>query len=1073
MMPPGRALKLRLRPFEGRILVVLLMLAAAPAVRADSPGPPVQGEATQELRLEPGWNWIGLYVYPSSRKIADILRPAMQDAELVVKDGQGRHFIPAFDIFEITEWDWRQGYMVNVSTPVTITVAGALIVASATAIPLDRGWSLVPFLGQEPVPIEHALASLGGDIRAVRDAAGRVWHPGSASPALETLEPGQAYQIRLRRAATLVYGIKADEGSYVVRNKEELLALSTAGLAPGHVVTMLGYYAPGDGGGGRFTLVDQPAYVCDPGLVLCPLDQLGPIVTEATVFSESQGTRRFTVSRPPVAFGTLTLTLKGTNLGGSPWILSIPDAYMHGTTYMRRDAWTRTFDHGTGAFREHRDPGGRPMGRYLRGHLGSGWSVAATFEYRPIVGPLRWMRTHDVDGRALPAQGQVWDARRFGCRSHADAPYFDNTNCLNWAMVLAKYTNQRTPERVAEIRLTRNGSAATTFYYLKSIQVADGLALTGDAGAELVTEVDEFGNVFHPVRRRPDAVTLKVLPEAAEGCSACSHVFDHIDMQRPFGDPYHRPPTPAVLLGNSATAIHPESGAATWAVRDLVIDGNFDHQNVFANRFTANDRESFLRNSNAYSGIAQTNHGGKDIRGQRLTIEGVFATRFGSAAIITGLQADTTFIRNVSTGNTLLNHGGYLLSAIDAENLSVHGRAWGYLEIHGGRIRNLVADRLEAGMPGAAVFGWRGGDFDRVRDCPSTRPCGTLVEGMYVDLEGSNRSFAASGIGPGIQIRDIRILTRSDARSAGLWVEGGNGFQRGRYHDLQIENVNYFVRGAFDSDWIIRNHHLSNSHFRHINVTRESEGSFEWASCIQFDTSDRGLNSDPPHEVVYDGFGDGGRALRCNRLGHANFTSEGRPHRFFLLRSRFENGDPGVVRGFSGSARGTGRIASVCETDQPCARSDHGQLFLDDVTIRAGTNRSRDGELFFEVARFRNVVDPETGARSEDRGSFTCNGQSEYSVQTNLFWRPHATRGRFDVAGGPAVANVEFVNSAGRTVGPSHLGADERDARRPIARIRFSSPCPSGTRVEWEAAVSRWLDERGNPVEVPEWYRNR
>jgi hypothetical protein len=1054
------------------IALLSLFVATQPAVGGGN-SPATGGSASQQIALSEGWNWVGLNVLPPSTAIGDIVSEIEANL-LLIKDEAGQHYMPSYGIEELSKWEWSQGYMIHMSGPATLTVTGHEIDTANSPVALPRGWSLIPYLGRQTMPVSEALSSISSVLMVVRDSEGREYRPGNYPSSLTTLEPGTAYQVRLRASGSLVFSAPSSTpinppSGRVVSSYAELVALRTEGIEVGTPVWVEGYYTAGDGGGGVFRLGEEGAYTCDGAIVLCPLDQLGDEITDVTTFASSQGIRQFTVSRFPVAFGTLTLTLAGTNAGGQPWEIVIPDAYMHGTTYLNRDAPRRTFEHETGRFYENRDPSGRPIGALLNRHLGSGWSVSATFRYRPIDGSLRWIRSHDASGTALGQQSQVWEARWFGCRAHDEAPYFDNTNCLNWAMALATHVNAASPGRVTEVRLTSDTpGSGDVFYYFKSIQVAAGVALSGSSGAHVVDSVDDYGNAFRPIRKRPDAIVLRVLPEEAESCNRCGHVFNTLDMRRSFGDPDHLPPAPANLLGNTFTTIHPVTGAPTWAVRDLILDGNAAGQDIRAGRFSNSDRETYLRNSPAYSGIAQTPHGGKEVTDQRLTVERTYITGYAATGVLTARVADTTFFRDVSIGDAAYNHAGYFSGPIDAVNLGTHGEAWGHFEIAGGKIRNLVAERLSPGRSGASgVFSWRGNDSPTVEDCPDNRTCGTLLEGLYADMRGGNRGYAVQGLGPGITIRNATIIQR-EGGGVYLWRENGNGYQSSRYHDFSIENVRFFLDSEGSGASMIQTHHLHRSFIRNVQLHGSTEGD-AWSSALRLDGSDRANVTGGPNQVVYDLLGSADNPFRAGDFANARFTSETKTNQFFVLNSHLDV--RGVIRGSSG----TGRLTSVCSEDAVCAHINLAQLYLRDTELRAHENRHSDGELFFEIARFHNVTDPETGATSEDTGSFTCTGAASYTIRTNLYWRPHPTRGRFETAGGPAVTEVEYVNASGNAVGPRHSGNDGRvrDARKPHARITFASACPAGTVVQWDAAVSEWRDETRAPVTVPEWYPHR
>lgn len=1073
------------------VLALVLGLVLAPAALADPPEPATGEVRTQVIELAEGWNFVALSVLPKERAIDAVLEEALSEVVLV-KDEAGRHFIPTYGIRNIPEWRWDEAYMVRVERATRITVTGLAIDAAASSIELERGSNWVPYLGSESLPVEEAFASILSSVQQIQDEAGRTYAPGTASSTLATVEPGQGYNVRLNSDMVLVFpaagsgddGPGDEDGGSGGSGEDEggdengegdggsaadfpTLAAALAAVTSddlGRTFTIGGYYADGDGGGGTFAVVEDGTLIPNGGTVFAPDAALGEPVEETHAYLTHTTIQ---LSRAPVNFGSLTMTLSATDAGGNPWNLAIPEVLMHGSAHQTANFWEPALNHRLGRFKE-RKAGGWPSSIYLSKQLGSGWSATATFEYTPIEGSLRLVRITTENGTPLEST-TVWSPLWFGCRPHAASPYFDNGPCLNWTLLAAKHANEAAPGSVTEVRLPDIDGGGELYYYFRSITVPDGVTLSGAAGAEVVSDTDEFGNVFRPVRPRADAVVLKVLPEEAPGCEHCASVLNHILMRRDYSDPAHLPPDATSLLGNSWTQIQPEDGALTWGVRDLVLDGNEEGQQaIYGAPYVNNDRETYLRNAPGYTGIAQSNHGGKMTEGQRLTVERTYITGYSATGLITDIYADTTFLRDVGVGDAYYNHGAYLLSPVDAKNLSVHGKGWGHVEFYGGRVENLVLERMGTGRSTAsAAFNFRGGDWstcEAMREDGRTRPCSAIIDGFYADMRGGRR-LPFAGIGPEIEIRNGIILDGPPE----LFVENGNGHQGARYEGFRMENVALYDTGEGAKDQLISTTTFNRGAFRNIRFEHLARSQTSmYGSVARMRSSNRGDDADAPYETVYARLGSAEQPILSHYLLDASYGSETKATRFFLLDSHHRIGSSTIIKGPSGQ----GKLHLVCGTTGPesCAKTDMLQLYIKDTEIQFPSDICKYGncELFFEQARFDNLTDPTTGLASETTKTYTCQGgeRSGY-VESGLLWTPHPVRGEVSLSGALAamVTSQEFQTTSGSAL-------TDRNRANPRFAFTLAGPCSAGQQLTVSFKVARWLDENGQPVSVPDWYEH-
>ncbi len=157
------------------------------------------------IRLNRGWNLVSSYVRPVNLDIQEILSGVYQRQHLIlVKDGVGRFWAPAWRFSNLGPWNPIGGYQINVSEVDSFTVIGERIPANQ-AIPLISGWNTVAYLLDCPVETQVALNNILGDIIIVKNGLGQFAVPSMNYYGMQRMEPTQGYKIKARRDVQLVY----------------------------------------------------------------------------------------------------------------------------------------------------------------------------------------------------------------------------------------------------------------------------------------------------------------------------------------------------------------------------------------------------------------------------------------------------------------------------------------------------------------------------------------------------------------------------------------------------------------------------------------------------------------------------------------------------------------------------------------------------------------------------------------------------------------------------------------------------------------------------------------------------
>ncbi len=205
---------------------------------AETTSPPVtidvvpgDEEANHDLTLARGWNLISSWVAPDDADLEAVFAEAIENVVLV-KDGQGRAFIPSAGIDNIGDWDPMEGYMVYLSAQDTVVMEGASLDEEPPAVALSQGWNQVPYLRQEPLPIGEALESALESIILVKDYAGRTFIPAFGIDNIGTMEPGQGYKVYVTEDVQINYPDGTPTANSLVHPSASLAMTAVPDTAP-------------------------------------------------------------------------------------------------------------------------------------------------------------------------------------------------------------------------------------------------------------------------------------------------------------------------------------------------------------------------------------------------------------------------------------------------------------------------------------------------------------------------------------------------------------------------------------------------------------------------------------------------------------------------------------------------------------------------------------------------------------------------------------------------------------------------------------------------------------------------
>lgn len=159
---------------------------------------------TQTITLLSSWSIISTYIIPTQPDIADVLSDVVSDVS-IVKDENGQTYWPLYSVNLIGDLSIGKAYQIKMNVQRTLVVEGLAVNPEVEQVPLSSSWNLLGYLRKSSAPIETMLAPIASNVNIVKDYEGSVYWPLYGVNLINTMYPGQGYQIKMDNADTLVY----------------------------------------------------------------------------------------------------------------------------------------------------------------------------------------------------------------------------------------------------------------------------------------------------------------------------------------------------------------------------------------------------------------------------------------------------------------------------------------------------------------------------------------------------------------------------------------------------------------------------------------------------------------------------------------------------------------------------------------------------------------------------------------------------------------------------------------------------------------------------------------------------
>ncbi|NLO20001.1 MAG: hypothetical protein GX121_09070, partial [Ignavibacteria bacterium] len=156
-----------------------------------------------DIPLQSGWNLISSNVIPEEPAMESVFEGT--NNIVLVKNGAGQIYSPAFGINEIGNWNVEAGYYVYTNGGSILNISGTEVNPALQGIELNAGWNLVSYLRNSSMDIQQALSSISSNLIMVKNNSGGIYHPGYGINTLGEMQPGQGYWIYISSPALLIY----------------------------------------------------------------------------------------------------------------------------------------------------------------------------------------------------------------------------------------------------------------------------------------------------------------------------------------------------------------------------------------------------------------------------------------------------------------------------------------------------------------------------------------------------------------------------------------------------------------------------------------------------------------------------------------------------------------------------------------------------------------------------------------------------------------------------------------------------------------------------------------------------
>jgi len=159
---------------------------------------------SQLIDLPLGWSIMSTYIEPISALVDEVFAPVVINT-VIVKDGAGQVYWPAYALNMIGDMEIGQGYQVKMLDADILEISGIAVIPELTPILIPANWSIIGYLRNNPGDAAIMTSSLMGNLIILKDDGGQVYWPDFGLNMIGNMLPGKGYQFKLYIPATFTY----------------------------------------------------------------------------------------------------------------------------------------------------------------------------------------------------------------------------------------------------------------------------------------------------------------------------------------------------------------------------------------------------------------------------------------------------------------------------------------------------------------------------------------------------------------------------------------------------------------------------------------------------------------------------------------------------------------------------------------------------------------------------------------------------------------------------------------------------------------------------------------------------
>jgi hypothetical protein len=175
----------------------------------------VQGpvHAVRHVSLDFGWNLISTNLQPDAASFPTIMEPLVQNNVLImVKDASGNFYRPGDNFNNIPDWSVEQGYLVKVTRPDSLILAGTTVMPD-DPLHLQEGWQIASYYPRQEADPIVALSGIVDHLIVAKDGFGGFYLPSHQFSNMAPMTAGRGYQLKVDAAVDLVYQLQGRQAA--------------------------------------------------------------------------------------------------------------------------------------------------------------------------------------------------------------------------------------------------------------------------------------------------------------------------------------------------------------------------------------------------------------------------------------------------------------------------------------------------------------------------------------------------------------------------------------------------------------------------------------------------------------------------------------------------------------------------------------------------------------------------------------------------------------------------------------------------------------------------------------------